>query len=49
MALWGYTVGERVGVVHEVLCNQQIAEYVALEYAVNFISAFGVGQSGAGR
>ena len=41
MALWGYTVGGRVGVVHEVLCNQQIAEYAALEYIVNFVSSFG--------
>ena len=41
MALWGYTVGGRVGIVHEVLCNQQIAEYAALEYAVNFVSALG--------
>ena len=49
MALLGYTVGGRVGVVHEVLCNQQIAEYAALEYAVNFVSALGwdrVGQVG---
>ena len=41
MALWGYTVGGRVGVVHEVLCNQQIAEYAALEYTMNFISSLG--------
>ena len=41
MALWGYTVGGRAGVVHEVLCNQQIAEFAALEYAVNFVSASG--------
>ena len=41
MALWGYTVGGRAWVVHEVLCNQQIAEFAALEYAVNFVSALG--------
>ena len=41
MALWGYTVGGRAGVVHEMLCNQQIAEFAALEYAVHFVSALG--------
>ena len=41
MALWGYTVGGRVRVVHEVLCNQQIANNAASEYAVNFVSALG--------
>ena len=41
MALWGYTMGGRSGIVHEVLCNQQIAEFAALEYAVHFVSALG--------
>ena len=41
MALWGYTMGGRAGIVHEVLCNQQIAEFAALEYAVHFVSALG--------
>ena len=41
MALWGYTVGGQAGVVHEMLCNQQIAEFAALEYAVHFVSALG--------
>ena len=39
MALWGYTMEGRSGIVHEVLCNQQIAEFAALEYAVHFVSA----------
>ena len=41
MALWGYTVARRVGVVHQVLCNHQIADYAALEYTVNFVSSLG--------
>ena len=41
MALWGCTVAGRVGVVHEVLCKQRIAEYAALEYTVNFVSSLG--------
>ena len=41
MALWGCTVGGRAGVVHEMLCHQQIAEFAALEYAVLFVSALG--------
>ena len=46
MALRGCTVGARVGVVHEVLCNQQIAEYVPLEYTVNFVSSLGLERVG---
>ena len=41
MALWGYTVGGRAGAVYEMLCNEQIAEFAALEYAVHFVSALG--------
>ena len=41
MALWGYTMGGSAGMVHEVLCNQQIAEFTALEYGVHFVSVLG--------
>ena len=34
-------MGGRSGIVHEELCNQQIAEFAALEYAVHFVSALG--------
>ena len=34
-------MGGTSGIVHEVLCHQQIAEFAALEYAVHFVSALG--------
>ena len=41
MAFWGCSIGGRVGILGELVQNQQVVEFASMEFSVNFVRCVG--------